>query len=435
MSPLDLNISHDPEHGIPPWKPDTNPDESCPNTATSTVEAGVLNVGGSGAQNPSDNADASPTQSVGEILLNSVQAYLLRFIAYPSHEASVAHTLWIAHTHLMDIWESTPRIAFLSPEPASGKTRALEITETLVPRPVESMNASPAYIFRKISEPKGRPTLLYDEIDTIFGPKARDNEELRGVLNAGHRLGATAGRCVYRGNNVETEELPAYCAVALAGLGNLPDTILTRSIVIRMRRRAPSERVEPYRRRIHAAEGNRLRDELAAWATQIATNLNTLPVMPIGIEDRNADVCEPLLAIADAAGIYWAKQARVALVADAGDSTPSLGIRLLSDMRIVFGTDISVPTDEILRKLCSMVEAPWGDIHGKPIDPRRLASLLHPYGIRPQNIRIGDKTLKGYKKEDLNDPWNRYLGQSPPASATSATSATSANSGEVEAEV
>jgi hypothetical protein len=44
------------------------------------------------------------------------------------------------------------------------------------------------------------------------------------MLNAGHQKGATAGRCVVRGKEVFTEELPAYCAVALAGLDDLPDT-------------------------------------------------------------------------------------------------------------------------------------------------------------------------------------------------------------------
>jgi hypothetical protein len=119
----------------------------------------------------------------------------------------------------MDAWDSTPRIAFLSPEPGSGKTRALEVTELLVPRPVEAVNTTPAYLFRKVSDPAGLPTILYDEIDTLFGPKAKDNEEIRGMLNAGHRRGAVAGRCVTRGELVVTEELPAYCALALAGLG------------------------------------------------------------------------------------------------------------------------------------------------------------------------------------------------------------------------
>jgi len=86
----------------------------------------------------------------------------------------------------MDRWESTPRIAFLSPEPGSGKSRCLEVTDPLVPRAVHAVNTTPAYLFRKVSDPGGAPTILYDEIDTVFGPKAKDNEEVRGMLNAGH---------------------------------------------------------------------------------------------------------------------------------------------------------------------------------------------------------------------------------------------------------
>src|SRR5262245_36708021 len=178
------------------------------------------------------DAVCSRTQ-LGAAELDQVYKFLGRFVAYPSEEAHVAHTLWIAHTHLMDAWESTPRIAFLSPEPGSGKTRALEISETLVPRPVEAINVSPAYLFRKISDPAGLPTILYDEIDTVFGPRAKEHEDLRGIINAGHRKGAKAGRCVVKGRQIETEELPAFCPIAMAGLGNLPDTILTRSVIIK----------------------------------------------------------------------------------------------------------------------------------------------------------------------------------------------------------
>jgi hypothetical protein len=130
----------------------------------------------------------------GAGILADVETWLRRFVAYPSDHTCVAHILWIAHAHRMDLWESTPRIAFLSPEPGSGKSRALEVTEPLVPMPVHAVNTSPAYLFRKVAEPEGLPTLLYDEIDTVFGPKAKDNEDVRGMLNAGHRKGAKAGR-------------------------------------------------------------------------------------------------------------------------------------------------------------------------------------------------------------------------------------------------
>src|SRR3712207_4727842 len=216
--------------------------------------------------------------------LDDVHAFLGRFVVYPSAHTQVAHTLWVAHAHLMDAWESTPRLGFLSPEPASGKTRALEVTDLLVPNPVEAVNVSAAYLFRKVGDPAGRPTILYDEIDTVFGPKAREHEDVRGLLNAGHRKGAVAGRCVVRGKTVETVEYPAYCAVAMAGLGDLPDTILTRSVVIRMRRRAKSEKVEPYRRRIAITDGHALRDQIAAWATHVTAQLRDVwPEMPAGV--------------------------------------------------------------------------------------------------------------------------------------------------------
>jgi hypothetical protein len=202
----------------------------------------------------------------GSHLLGEVETFLSRFVAYPSDAARVAHVLWIAHAHRMHVWESTPRIAFLSPEPGSGKSRALEVTELLVPRPVHAVNTTPAYLFRKVADLDGTPTVLYDEIDTVFGPRAKENEEIRGLLNAGHRKGAVAGRCVVRGNIIDTEELAAYCAVALAGLDDLPDTLMSRSVVVRMRRRSPDEFVEPFRHRLHAPEGHGLRDALERWS-------------------------------------------------------------------------------------------------------------------------------------------------------------------------
>lgn len=364
----------------------------------------------------------------GTALLGEVHDFLADFIAYPGVHAQVAHTLWIAHTHLMDAWESTPRLAFLSPEPGSGKTRALEVSELLVPRPIEAINATPAYLFRKVADKEGLPTILFDEIDTVFGPRAKENEEIRGILNAGHRRGAMAGRCVVRGRTVETEELPAYCAVALAGLGSLPDTILSRSIIIRMRRRSQDERIEPYRRRVHRERGHQIRDNLAAWADTVRTQLSgTWPEMPPGIADRDADMWEPLIAVAEAAGGQWPALARVAAVAFVADSkaaNPSLGVRLLSDLRQVFGPHEALSTRLILEALMVLEESPWADLKGKPLDSRKLAYYLRPYGVQSENIRERTTIAKGYKRESLHDPWMRYLGPATNGCATAATQAT-----------
>jgi hypothetical protein len=376
--------------------------------------------------------DTAATNSPGAVLLDSISDFLGRFIAYPSEHCRVAHTLWTAHTHMMEAWESTPRIAFLSPEPGSGKSRCLELTELMVPRPVEAVNVTPAYLFRKVGSEDGRPTILFDEIDTVFGPKAKDNEEIRGLLNAGHRRGAVAGRCVVRGKVVETEEIPAYCAVALAGLGGLPDTILTRSVVVRMRRRAPSEVVCAFRRREHGPEGHDLRGRLEAWATEVIDRVTgAWPDIPEGITDRDADVWEPLLAVADVAGGDWPKRARVSavtLVTDSKAGTPSLGIRLLADIRTVFAEQAQLPTATLLHYLSALEEAPWGDLKGKALDGRGLASRLKPYGIERSTIRVGLATAKGYRREDFHDAWARYLPSLSPLGSPTEESVTSVTS-------
>ncbi|WP_078900730.1 DUF3631 domain-containing protein [Streptomyces sp. SBT349] len=366
-----------------------------------------------------------PHTEDGAALLDEVEAFHRRFNAFPSEAAYVAVVLWDAHAHLLDCFDATPRLAFLSPEPASGKSRALEIVETLVPYPMVAVNASASALFRAVSGMGERPTILFDEIDTVFGPKAGENEQLRGFLNAGHRRSGVMYRCVGDGANQTVQEFPSFCAVALAGLGSLPDTILTRSVIIRMRRRAPNETVEGFRQRWHEREGHALRDRLARWADSAREGVEgSFPEMPEGVTDRPADVWEPLLAVADAAGGPWparARQACVELVAAARqDDKGSLGIRLLTDLRDqVFAGIDRLPTVAILDRLHSLDEAPWADIGGKPLNPRGLSKMLREYmtadnaPIAARNIKTGGSVMKGYYAADLADAWQRYCPPPP----------------------
>ncbi|MFE6679591.1 DUF3631 domain-containing protein [Streptomyces sp. NPDC057729] len=383
-----------------------------------------------------------PTPPIdGAALLNEVEQFHRRFNVFPREAAYVAVALWDAHAHLLDAFDSTPRLAFLSPEPGSGKSRALEVVETLVPRPMLAVNARAAALFRSVSDPAGRPTILFDEIDTVFGPKAGDNEELRGFLNAGHRRSGVTYRCIGDGGNQTVVEFPSYTGVAVAGLGYLPDTITTRSVIIRMRRRARNEKAEPFRARLHEAEGNALRDRLAQWADQVRDDIaGRWPEMPEGVTDRPADVWEPLLSVADAAGGDWPKRARTACVelvnAARADDKGSLGIRLLTDLRdhVMTGID-RMPTVAILDRLCALDEAPWADMSGRPLDSRGLAKMLGEYmttdntPVKARNIKSAGAVLKGYYALDLHDAWQRYCPPPPSGAATSATSATPQVSG------
>lgn len=388
-----------------------------------------------------ESTEAPPMPTViaidGIDLLERVAEFLARFILHPTPEALVAHTLWVAHTHLMEAWQSTPRLAFLSPEPASGKSRAMEITGLLVPRALLMVNSSAAFLLRAIQDPAGRPTYLCDEVDTIFGDKGRGNEELRGLINSGYRKGAVTGKCGGSNGQFVPEMFETYAAMALAGLGSLPDTILTRSVIIRLKKKAPDEEVASYRLRLHEPLGHALRDELALWAESVVDGARELVPQEVpGVVDRNADVWEPLLAVAELAGGPWPARARDAAVkfiaATKKSVEPTLGVLLLADIHLCFGDQEQMSTAELIESLIALEESEWAEIRGRPLDPRTLAKLLRDFEIRSTGIRLPDgSTPKGYKRSMFHDAWKRYL-PNPGGSATSATSATARAGGTAE---
>jgi Protein of unknown function (DUF3631) len=363
-----------------------------------------------------DNPDIIPVN--GDQILAHTETFIRRFCVFSSEDELVAVTLWAAHAHMAEHFHTTPRLALLSPEVGSGKTRVLEVLDLLVPYPMFCLSASLAAIFRTLAETQ--ITLLVDEVDTIFHRKGKDdgNEDLRALLNAGYKRGATIPRCV--GPKHDVQHFAVFAATALAGLGDLPDTVMSRSIIVRMRRRAPDEHVEPFRIREHEARGHLIRDHLAAWGQEVGGTVGAAwPPMPEGVVDRPAEVWEPLIAVADAAGGGWPARARaacLALVKVAAERRASLGIRLLADLRTIFGEADALYTQTVLERLHKgedyglEPDAPWPELHGKPLGERGLASMLKKYGISPVKVReAGGIARQGYRRTDLWDAWHRYL--------------------------
>jgi hypothetical protein len=355
----------------------------------------------------------------GAELLDDVRGFISRFCVLPTDHALAAVALWAVHAHMIEHFHTTPRLMLASPEPGSGKTRVLEVLDLLVPEPMFSLSASPAAVFRTLSD--RQITLLFDEVDAVFSKKGKDDshEDLRALLNAGYKRGARIPRCVPPKHEVVM--FPVYAAVALAGLGDLPDTIMSRSVIVRMRRRAPSETVEPFRSRQHEAPGHELRDRVAAWATVVGRSVGAAwPTLPDGIVDRPAEIWEPLIAVADAAGGHWPTTARTACVAlceVALDRRMSLGVRLLADLKVIFGNAETLHTETILQRLVGADglddDAPWSDLRGRPLNVRGLASMLKSYGISSTKVKLHGKALQGYRREHLWDAWQRYLPSTP----------------------
>jgi hypothetical protein len=162
--------------------------------------------------------------------------------------------------------------------------------------------------------------------------------------------------------------------------------------------------------------------------------------LPAGVEDRDADVWEPLLAVADLVGGDWlnlARRAATELVKAAREIEPSLNIRLLEDLRTIFESEEHkdaehLATRTILAELCLLEIAPWNNLKGKPITDNQLARRLRQYGVKSKTLRLEDNVFaKGYAREDLHDVWRRYLPRLPDKPVTGVTAVTAQSSQKV----
>ena len=376
-----------------------------------------------------DDEDVSRAATDLEAILDRVHTLLVRYVAFSNEHQPIALSLWVAHTWAIDAAETTPYVSIKSAVKQSGKTRLLEVLQLLVRNPFLAIVPSEAVVFRELEA--NEVTLLIDEVDAIF-TRTGDHEGLRAILNAGHRRGAVVPRIEMQGKKAVTLKFRVFSPKALAGIGNLPDTLEDRSIVIELKRRREAQHVERFRRRAEI-DFVPVREALEAWAGKV--DLEDDPDLPGGLSDRAQDSWEPLVAIADAAGGDWPSIARAAAVLLHTESEDeNLGVRLLADIREArllpephFGGD-SITSFLMLEHLNNIESAPWGDWRaGKGMTPHRLAKLLKPFGIRPELRRNGKAApFRAYWWDRFTDPWERYLPAPPPpeVSDTSVTSVT-----------
>ncbi|MFD8676528.1 DUF3631 domain-containing protein [Streptomyces seoulensis] len=352
------------------------------------------------------------TADEGAALLNDLRAAIGRYVVLPSDEALTAVTLWVAASHIQPALQHAPRLAVVGPTKGCGKSRVLDVLHETVHQPMMTVNTSPAVVFRVIG--KNPPTLLVDEADTIFGPKAGDKEDLRGLLNAGHQRNRPAWRI--SGPEHKPTAFPTFAMAALAGIGDLPDTIMDRAVVIRMQKRKPGERITPFRSRYSLPELHALRDRLTAWLTPLrSTAAGLVPQMPV--EDRAADTWEPLAIVADLAGGHGPSRARAACLAMTRnevvqDEQTTLKTRLLRDVRRVFeqeGHKEALRSQDLLAALVQDAEGPWAEYGTKGLNAYHLANLLRDFGISPGNHRFENgRQAKAYARNQFLDAWARY---------------------------
>ena len=249
--------------------------------------------------------------------------------------------------------------------------------------------------------------------------QADANEDLRGLLNAGHQRNRPMLR--WDVTSRTAEQLDTFAMALLAGIGDLPDTIMDRAVVIRMRRRAPGEHVDPYRTRRDAPPLHDLRDRLAAWAR--AAPARTAARHPgdaaggpgrrhLGTADRHRRPRRRRLA-----GPRPRRRRhhdRRPRPSRKKTPRPACGC-WPTCARSSAPTPRRCTPPPSWRRLHKLEDAPWADWYGHPLSTRDLAKLLRPYQVESKNVREHGTgaSLKGYARADLHDAWARYVPPHP----------------------
>lgn len=241
-----------------------------------------------------ENPEPWPEPVNGAELIQEIADELRRYVMMPS-EAALAVALWLIHAHCFELFCFSPRLAITSPEKRCGKTTLLTLIKILALRSILAANITSAAMFRTIE--RFRPTLLIDEADSFLA----GNEELRGVVNSGHSKDGAVIRLV--GDEFEPRSFSTFCPTAIAAIGSLPATIEDRAVIISMRRRLKTEKVERLRGDRPRGALLDLPRKIARWVEDNAEAMHRAdPVMPEELSDRACDNWRPLLAIADVAG-------------------------------------------------------------------------------------------------------------------------------------
>lgn len=351
------------------------------------------------------------TADAGNIIADA-EKYIRRYCVLPD-AAYLTLALWCAATHMAETFDCFPYLALLSPAKRCGKTRLLEILETVCAKPWRGTAPTSAALYRMM---KDCPTLLLDEVEGLRNGRSTSETQqaILAVLNAGHRAGATVPRCA--GKDQHLEHFPVYGPKAFAAIGSLPDTLSDRSIVLTLQRKKPDQSVERFLFARAKAEAEPIRAGLELVANQYASDVRQAYQACSDLSwlsDRDADLWMPLFALCSVAAPGRVSELRhsaqmLSGVKQEDDTEDSTSLRLLSDIRAVWRQNAPhIASADLLERLRAIEDAPWLEYE---TTARKVAKWLRPFGVAPRQVRIENGTVKGYVRAEMEPVWSRYLG-------------------------
>ena len=300
--------------------------------------------------------DPWPSPVDARRLIDAIVSRIKAHIVMNEHSALTA-ALWVMLAWAHDAAVHSPILMVSSPEAECGKTTLLGLINLMVPRGMIFVEGSAPVIFRMID--KWHPTLIVDEADSIF----RNNKDLRAIINSGWTRGAGVPRCHPETHEPEFFETFGPKAIGLKGL-NVPDTTLSRSIVIAMQRKLLDDKVTDFGHQDDECLAQ-LRRQLARFANDNIEQLRqSSPILPQGFGNRLAANWRLMLAIAELCGTEVAGRARTAAAAlSRRVDRVSHAVELLHDIGDFFKRRKAdrIHSDEIVAEVVAMEGRPWAE--------------------------------------------------------------------------
>jgi hypothetical protein len=361
--------------------------------------------------------------------LDIVREFIGRFI-YADHEDLDALTLWIAHTYVFRAFYATPRLFATSDREDCGKSTVLNVSKALSLNGVKTANASVPSIFAIIEQEA--PTLFFDETDNMFGSTGNTNRrrDLMGILNDGY----TAEGYVLRSVDRAAHRYPVFVVAAFAGIGRLPKTMESRCVIMHMRPKPNTVKLEKWRPDMYGKEAEKVADSLASWVKKRGPELNLRPKVPEQLgENRASEIWEVLIAIGDLAGPEWGVRAREAALKNALGITSvqkqSPSEEFIEVVAANTMPDDFLPSGELIDMLAKVrgteEKLSWAKWLEDPIvAARQISSLMRPYGIESEQKWLDGENRRGYSMGQFH-MWADRIASSDNGAASSGPSESS----------
>jgi Protein of unknown function (DUF3631) len=351
-------------------------------------------------------------------IMGKLESYLNSYMTFPESGYALPLALWIIGTYFWsDCFDAFPYLTVSAPTKNCGKSRLAELLSFSSNNPVLAASCTPAAIYRTLAESES--TFLFDEAEKM---SSEVKDLMHSVINSGYRRGQTIRRAAPEGGY---DEYPTYCPKAFFSIGDLNDTLRSRSIVIHLRRAGMVHERMKFYFQIVQPQGGALRKEIQDLSDAIPAITESYVGFK-GAEfltDREEEIWTPLFVLCR----YFAPTRELELQKIAADmaaekTAPAMGyknllgeekkaedeeyaIRLLRDTGLIMNGRKVIASVELVDLLREMPTGPWRKFRGTGLTMNNLASLFGRFGLRPGAHRIGygrgSKAHRSYLKVDV----------------------------------